>query len=103
MWHNLAAKIFLMMKDVTIGGDLNLTLSLKEIWGSHGKLDSLSSHFTNLFRDNALVDVQLGVLGPMWTNGRSRNEALAKRMDQYVVSKVFLNSLNKFKSWTTKL
>jgi len=54
----------LSMKYLVLAIDLNLTLSVGEIWGSLATLGSLATFFTNLFNRNTLIDIQPGSLAP---------------------------------------
>ena len=44
--------------NMVIGGDLNLTISEREVWGKLARLDFLSNFFIYLFDLKGLVDVQ---------------------------------------------
>ena len=48
-----------LLKDLLLilGGDLNLTLSDREVWGHHSWLDHLSDWFKHIFQEANLINV----------------------------------------------
>jgi hypothetical protein len=67
---------------ILLGGGLNLTLSLCEVWGSHPKQDSLGDIFLNhFFESHKMVDVEPSKLVPIWWNYRKNEESISKRLD----------------------
>ena len=57
-WEIFFSSGLLEPANVIIGGDLNLTLSEKENWGSLACHDGLCSFFAALFESKELVDLQ---------------------------------------------
>jgi hypothetical protein len=81
-----------------LGGDLNFTLSLKEVWGKHPKRDPLEDFFPTGF-----------LLITWWTRspqksprhggkGRKGGDLVAKRLDRFLVEENMLANL-----WIIKL
>ena len=48
LWESVQASQFLKREKVVIGGDLNFTLGVHEIWGTNARTYSLASFFKNL-------------------------------------------------------
>ena len=69
-----------------MGGDLNLSLSEREILGSLVRLDSLRKNFVALFESKGLVDVQPLKLEPTWKNNKSGEQSIYKRMYRFLIS-----------------
>ena len=55
---------------LVLGGDLNFSLGLSEIWGVKARVDVLTNFFTNLLESLGLVDINPMVSIPTWTNHR---------------------------------
>jgi hypothetical protein len=91
-WTQLANSGILALPNLILGGDLNITLSADEQWGS----TSISGTGLNLYRDlfNSfnLIDVLPINLVPTWRNGRRGAEAIAKRLDRFLISETFFHS-----------
>jgi exonuclease III len=98
-WENLDRLGLLAIKDLIIAGDLNLTLSSKEIWGDKAKTDPLATFFTSLFTKNALVDLEPAELLPTWRNGRAGNSGIEKRLDRFLISEDLLNPSYLARAW----
>ena len=101
-WEVVEKENFLKDNNLVVVGDLNLTLSMREVWSSSERFDPLSSFFIDIFRNQNPMDVQLVVLGLTWTNKRIGYEGIAKRSDRFLCSGDFLNSLYKYISWILK-
>ena len=69
-----------------MGGDINLSLSEREVWGSSERVDSLGNFFYALIDSKYLIDVQPLKLEPTWRNNRSGEQAIAKRLDRFLIS-----------------
>ena len=51
----------------------------------------MSPFFTTFFESKELVDVQPLKLTPTWRNNRSRDHAISKRLDRFLVKENLLN------------
>lgn len=67
--------------NISIGGDLNLTINKDEIRGDRGREDMLSHFFLDKFETRNLVDVESVSLKPTWYNNQAREEGNHKRLD----------------------
>jgi hypothetical protein len=72
-WDSLAHSGVFLGDNVVLGGDLNFTVSSKEIWG--GKPDETTP---------------LKIL-QTWRNGRKGKDLIAKRLDHFLVSEKLVN------------
>ena len=70
LWESFFSSGLLELKNVILGGYLNITLSEKENWGATIRQDSLSSFFDALFESKELVDLQPMKLTPTRRNNR---------------------------------
>ena len=77
-WKEVEVDGILKSSNVILGGDLNLTLLVREVWGAHICLNTLASFFNNFFGYEGLVDVALAPLLLTWSNGRSGDDGVAK-------------------------
>jgi hypothetical protein len=64
-----------------IGGDLNFTLSLREIWGPNPREDRHKGFFLSFLEEESLVNLEPVKLSPTWRNFRTRIDVVAKRLD----------------------
>ena len=71
---------------IILGGDLNFSLGLTEIWGDKARRDCLSNFFGKLLDDHGFVDIMPSVILPTWNNRRVGNENICKRLDRLLVS-----------------
>jgi hypothetical protein len=85
---------------LVVGGDLNLTLSLREVWGAHPRVDRKSVFFQSFFEKANLVDIEPVKLSPTWRNFRTGDEEVAKRLDRFLVSEALLNLGTNFQIWS---
>jgi hypothetical protein len=72
-----------------VGGDLNFTLSSREVWGESSREDQQGGFFQSFLEKLHLVDLEPTKITPTWRNLRTGNEAVAKRLDIFLVSKPF--------------
>ena len=68
-----------------LGGDLNFTLGTNEIWGPRARVDSLEKYFEKLLRDSRLIDISSVKLKSTWTNRRTGDDRIAKRLDHFLL------------------
>lgn len=65
-WDNLFSKSFFSHENVILGGDLNLTLGVAEIWGPKVILDPLSYFFKHHLAQLDCFDIGPIKLIPTW-------------------------------------
>jgi hypothetical protein len=75
-----------------VGGNLNFTLSPREVWGESSKEDQQRGFFLSLLENLHLVDMKPAKITPTWRNFKIGNEAISKRLDRFLVSESFLES-----------
>ena len=68
-WDRVLRGGLLNSPNLILGGDLNLTMNVFDIWGKRAVLDPLLSHFKLLFDSVGLTDIALLCTGPTWRNG----------------------------------
>jgi len=66
--------------DVILGGDLNLTLNEREIWGEVARKDTLANFLCHFLEDNNVLDVEHGKLVTTWKNVRRGGEGILKSL-----------------------
>jgi hypothetical protein len=99
-WDRVSQEGVLSSPSVILGGDLNFTLSVVEVWGAGNCMDPLSDYFGSLFLDSKLVDILPNKLLPTWSNGREGSAGIAKRLDRFLMAEALCECLGKFISWT---
>lgn len=84
-WDIFQNSGLLSSNKLILAGDLNLTLSTNEIWGSKAKHDPLATHFSSLFQDSGLINVFPASMAPTWRNGRVNNKGIVKRLYHFLL------------------
>ena len=74
-----------------LGGYLNLTLMMSEVWGENSRQDTLSSFFMDFFERRKLVDVAPLKLEPTWRNISGGAQAISKILDHFLVGENLFN------------
>jgi endonuclease/exonuclease/phosphatase family metal-dependent hydrolase len=85
-WDKLVDSGILEAGNLVLAGDLNITLSAEEMWGSTNYSVSLADHLNALFQSKHLVDICPERMVPTWRNGRQGSQAIAKRLDRVFIS-----------------
>jgi len=84
-WERLFSKSFLSCERRIMGGNLNFTLEVSEIWGPSTIVDPLADFFRSHMSRLDLFDLDPVKLNPMWRNRRSGEEHIAKLLDRFLV------------------
>ena len=98
-WRNLLGVDGLKCNHLILGGELNFTLGLSEIWGSRARSDPLSAFFSKSLEDFGLVDVAPSVMLPTWNNRRVGDENICKRLDRILLSADMLDLDYFYRQW----
>jgi hypothetical protein len=82
-----------------IGSDLNFTTRREEIWGPLACKDKLAHFFVDKLESTRLVDVEPIKLSLTWSNNRSGEEGVSKRLDRFLVHHKLLLDIGLYCSW----
>lgn len=82
-----------------LGGDLNLTTSIREVWGENLKSDPLDVYFFPFFDSLNLMDKCPSKLSPMWRNMCNVESPISKRLEKFFLFKSFFSNGFLIKSW----
>ena len=63
---------------IIVGGDLNFSIGLSEIWGDRARSDCLFDFFSKILDYHGLVDIEPSVVLPTWNNRRVGCENICK-------------------------
>jgi hypothetical protein len=97
-WEELVIAMAFDDPLMLVGGDLNFTLSYREVWGKCPKVDSQSYFFIYFIANHKLVDMNHVKLVPTWRNLRTQKEVVSKRLDIFISSEAFLSLVILIKS-----
>jgi len=75
---------------LVVGGDLNFSLSLQEVWGENPKEYQLRGFFHSFLEEQHLLYMEPVKLTPTWRNFRTGKEVVAKILDMFMVSEALL-------------
>jgi hypothetical protein len=98
-WDSLADSGLLSAGNLILAGDLNITLSAEEVWGSTNFSVSMADHLKAVFKSKNLVDIRPDRMVPTWRNGRQGSQAIAKRLDRCLISESLIISKDYYRSW----
>jgi len=98
-WDSFFQNPFLEEDMVVIGGDLNFSLGLSEVWGPHAHSDVMASFLTRKLIEKKLIDVEPIKLKPTWRNNRGGEARVAKRIDRFLVSENLVDSFFQIRQW----
>jgi len=98
-WDTFFQNPFLDEDMVVIGGDLNFSLGLSEVWGPHAHSDVLASYFNRKLMERNLIDVEPIKLKPSWRNNRGGEARVAKRIDRFLVTEKMVDSFFQIRQW----
>jgi endonuclease/exonuclease/phosphatase family metal-dependent hydrolase len=98
-WSQLADSGILSLPNLILGGDLNIFLSADETWGGSYLSGPTEAYYKELFASNNLIDVRPTRLTPTWRNGRTGPDAIARRLDRFLVADGFLSTSGLPSSW----
>jgi hypothetical protein len=91
-WSHLDDSGILSIPSLIVGGDLNIILSATENWGGSYVPGATEYFYRNIFVTNKLTDILPAQLVPTWRNGRSGPDAIARRLDRFLVAEEYLSS-----------
>jgi exonuclease III len=98
-WDKIKRDGILKEHNLILGGDLNFTISNREVWGPHSRSDPMNSFFSQLIQEEGLVDVEPVKLLPTWRNGRGDQDYIAKRLDHFLINEELALSGLRYRSW----
>jgi hypothetical protein len=75
---------------------LNIIISSDEAWGGTFAPGLTEDYYRDLFLSKKLIDVKPIKMVPTWRNGRSGQEAIARRLDRCLVSEGLLAEVGLF-------
>jgi exonuclease III len=99
LWQQISDSGLLREDNLIVGGDLNFTLSAREVWGNLARIDPLAEYFSNILLNSGLVDVQPTLLSPTWRNGRAGIAGISKRLDHFLLDENLLGNHSNIRSW----
>jgi exonuclease III len=98
-WNQVADSGLLSIKNLIIVGDMNLTLSSKEVWGGSSSVGFSDGFYKSLFQEKHLIDVAPGKIVPTWRNGWSGADRISKRLDRFLIAEDYLLGVGIYRSW----
>eukprot|EP00253_Pinus_taeda_P013368 PITA_13368 len=98
-WRRLLDSYFLQADNIILGGDLNFSLGFSESWGHLAQVDGLTNTISTLLEEHQWVDIPSTRIQHTWTNNRSGDHSLARRLDKYLIEEAFLNTNPCIRQW----
>jgi len=100
---NLKLYGILKEADLILGGDLNLIVSTREIWGHSSSRDPMGSFLNQLFHDEGLIYLEPINLLLTWRNGRGDEDYIAKSFDSYLISENLVDAGLRYRLWVVNV
>jgi len=91
-WNSITDDDWLKQKDFILGGDLNFSLGVPEVWGPRAAPNPLNDFFLNYLEQWGLVDVEPQKFSPTWCNRWVGSDRVSKRLDRFLISDDLLDS-----------
>eukprot|EP00253_Pinus_taeda_P016780 PITA_16780 len=98
-WKNLLGSELFQADNILLGGDLNFSLGFSESWGHLAQVDSLTDSMTSLLEDHKWIDTPSARLQYTWSNNRSGEQSLARRLDRFLIKEPLYNNLPRIRLW----
>ena len=99
LWDSFLGRSFFNQQDEILGGDLNLSLGVVEVWGLRASPEPFTYFFFHVVEQISLIDIDPVKLSPLWRNRRTRDERIAKRLDCFLILEKLVNSLDSIRKW----
>eukprot|EP00253_Pinus_taeda_P023722 PITA_23722 len=92
-WSSFFSSAIVEIEHLVIAGDFNLTLHSNECWGPCRHHHPLAESFKNELLRHNLIDIAPCEMLPTWSNGRTGNAFIAKRLDRILAHVSVIDSL----------
>eukprot|EP00253_Pinus_taeda_P031852 PITA_31852 len=92
-WSSFFSSAIIEIENLVIAGDFNLTLHSNECWGPCRHHHPLAESFKNELLCHNLIDIAPCEMLPTWSNGRTGNAFIAKRLDRILAHVSVIDSL----------
>lgn len=98
-WRTFPDFGLIQVDNIILGGDLNFSLGFSESWGHSAQVDSLSDTISSLLEEHQWVDITSARIQYTWTNNRSGDHSLSRRIDKFPIKEAFLSNLPRIRQW----
>eukprot|EP00253_Pinus_taeda_P004777 PITA_04777 len=98
-WRSLLNSHLMQDDNIILGGDLNFALGFSESWGHSAQVDGLSDTISALLEQHQWVDIPSARIQYTWSNNRSGDHSLARRLERFLIKEAFLTSLSRIRQW----
>jgi len=98
-WRFLFESELFQADNIILGGDLNFSLGFSESWGHLAQVDSLTDTMSSLLEEHKWVDIPSARLQYTWSNNRSGEQILARRLDRFLIKESLFNNLPRIRQW----
>eukprot|EP00253_Pinus_taeda_P011273 PITA_11273 len=98
-WRILLGSELFQADNIILGGDLNFSLGFSESWKHLSQVDSLTDTMTSLLEDHKWVDIPSARLQYTWSNNRSGEQSLARRLDRFLIKEPLYKNFPRIRQW----
>jgi hypothetical protein len=94
---NVSGSSILIAKKIILGGDLNFTLSIREVWGASSRRDYQGIFFSHWMDNNHLFEMEPTNLVQIWKNDTKGKDLVAKITDIILILEEMIENMWSFK------
>jgi len=92
-WNTLLDSVLFQQDNIILGGDLNFTMGFCESWGHAAQVDPFSETISTLLNEHHWIDMPMAKLQHTWSNNRSGDQSLARRLDRFLIKESLHNRI----------
>ena len=92
-------KYFTKTENVILGGNLNFTLGTHKIWAIRARTDPLAFFYEQNIREDHLFDIAPTKIKSSWTNKRTGENIIGKRLDRFLTVENFIEQNARITQW----
>eukprot|EP00253_Pinus_taeda_P018044 PITA_18044 len=98
-WQHFLGTNLTSVDQLIIGGDLDFSIGYGESWGLLAQIDPSPNFFRYILELHHLDDIPMNKSLLTWRNRRTREAALARRLDRFLIKIPLLQKLSKYRQW----
>ena len=99
-WKRMDSSGIFTIQNLISMGDFNTTLRVNESWGHRARADPMAVYIGGILEKTKMVDIHPNPIIPTWTNMRTGDEFIGKRIDRAMVKEHMMAWMGNMCSFT---